>query len=175
MPSAKDQWLAQLFDRSGRDLLRFLASRVPNAADAEDLAQEVYLRLMRVDDVGLIRNPRSFALRVAANVAHEFRLLIRNRAPHSSEPLESQLSAVPEPFESAWQAQDMDRLSTVLRTLNPTCRAIVLMQRRDHMSYQEIAAHFGVSVAMVKKHLSHGLAVCQDFLRRDRGTEVRRQ
>ena len=71
MSSAKDQWLAELFDRSGRDLLRFLASRLPNAADAEDLAQEVYLRLMRIDDVGLIRDPRAFALRVAANRSSE--------------------------------------------------------------------------------------------------------
>lgn len=165
---AKDRWLAELFDRSGRDLLRFLASRLPNSHDAEDLAQEVYLRLLRVDDVGVIRDPRSFALRVASNVAHEHRMLLRNRLEHSPEALEGQPAEDPGPYDRAWQAQEMRRLGEVLRTLNPTCRAIVLMHRRDHMTYQEIADFFGLSVGMVKKHLSFGLAACRDFLQRTR-------
>lgn len=171
MTSAKDKWLAELFGRSGRDIRRFLLTRVPNAAEAEDLAQEVYLRLLRVDDVGVIRDPRSFALRVASNVAHEHRMLLRNRLEHSPDGLEAQVSETPEPFEVAWQAEEMQQLAKVLQTLNPTCRAVVLMHRRDHMTYGEIAAFFGISVGMVKKHLSYGLAVCQDFLRRARGME----
>jgi len=169
--ASKDQWLAELFGRSGRDLLRFLARRLPNARDAEDLAQEVYLRLLRVDDVGLIRDPRAFALRVASNVAHEHRMLLCNRLEHSPDPLESQPTEGPGPFDQVWQAQEMKRLGEVLQTLNPTCRAVVLMHRRDRMTYRQIADHFGLSVGMVKKHLSYGLAVCQDFLRRTRRTE----
>lgn len=171
MATSKDQWLAELFDRSGRDLLRFLARRLPNSSDAEDLAQEVYMRLLRVDDTGLIRDPRAFALKVASNVAHEHRMLLRNRLEHSPDPLESQPAEGPGPYDQVWQAQEMKRLGEVLRTLNPTCRAVVLMHKRDHMTYQEIADHFHLSVGMVKKHLSHGLAVCQDVLRRTRRTE----
>lgn len=169
--TAKDQWLTELFARSRRELLRFLASRLPNTHDAEDLAQEVYLRLLRVRDVGLIRDPRSFALRVASNVAHEHRMLSRNRMAHSAEWLDAQASEAPGPFDTAWQAQEMQQLSKILQTLSPTCRAIVLMHRRDRMTYDEIAAFCGLSVGMVKKHLSHGLAVCRDCLWRTRGTE----
>ena len=61
----------------GEDLLRFLRSRLPQESDAEDLAQEVYLRLLRVKDRDRIENQRAYVLRVAANIANEWRLLAR--------------------------------------------------------------------------------------------------
>jgi RNA polymerase sigma factor (sigma-70 family) len=162
--SAKEQWLTRLVDESGRDLLRFLAARLASETEAEDLAQEVYLRLLRVEDVGLIHSPRSFALRVAANVAHEWRLLARNRLTHSDEALDSQPDATQGPYESVLQTQEMKRLAQALDSLSPTCRAVVLLHRRDGLTYEEIASFVGLSVAMVNKHLARGLAVCQEFL-----------
>jgi DNA-directed RNA polymerase specialized sigma24 family protein len=65
-----EKWLTDLADDSRRELVRFLSARLPNAFDAEDLVQEVFLRLMRIEDTSTIRDGRAFALRVAANVAH---------------------------------------------------------------------------------------------------------
>ncbi len=171
MPSPKEKWLSDLFRHSRRGLLRYLAPRVPTETDAEDAAQEVYLRLLRVNDVGLIRDPRSFALRVAANVAYEWRMRAHNRPMHSDEALETRASEAPGPFDEVRQAQEMGVLSRALSTLSPTCRAVVLLHRRDDMTYQEIARFVGLSVGMVKKHLRHGLAVCRDSLLRERGVE----
>src|SRR5690606_36898658 len=78
-----EKWFSDLASECAKDLLRFLMRRVTNQAEAEDLAQEVYVRLLRVTDVGRIRSRCAFALRVAANVAHEWRMLARNRLPHS--------------------------------------------------------------------------------------------
>ena len=64
--------LQELFDESGRRLLRYLAARLRDGTEADDLAQEAYLRLLRMDNAMLIRDPRSFALRVATNVATEW-------------------------------------------------------------------------------------------------------
>lgn len=164
MLNAKRKWLAALVDQTGPDLLRFLASRLSDASRAEDLAQEVYLRLLRVDDVGLIRDPRAFALRVAANVAYEWRMLACNRLAHSNDGLEALADRTQGPFESVAQAEQLARLSDALKTLNPTCRAVVLLHRRDGLTYHEIATHVGLSVGMVKKHLAKGLATCQQFL-----------
>jgi len=145
-------------------VLRFLAARLSSASEAEDLAQEVYLRLLRVEDVGLIRDPRAFALRVAANVAHEWRMLARNRLAHSDEALELQVDDRPGPYETVLQTQQMQHLTRALDTLSPTCRAVVLLHRRDGMTYEEIASHVGLSVGMVAKHLAKGLTACQEFL-----------
>jgi cell division protein YceG involved in septum cleavage len=42
MSRADEQWLGRLFDESGRKWLRFLAARLKDGTEAEDLAQEVY-------------------------------------------------------------------------------------------------------------------------------------
>jgi DNA-directed RNA polymerase specialized sigma24 family protein len=49
------------------ELMRFLALRVRDELESKDLAQEVYLRTMRLDQVHLIRNSRVCLFRVARN------------------------------------------------------------------------------------------------------------
>ena len=100
----------ELIRRYQRPVFSLVFRMVRDRELAEDLAQEVYLRLMRVDDVGLIRDPRSFALKVASNVAHEHRMLLRNRLEHSPEPLESQVAEGPGPYDQVWQSQEIKRL-----------------------------------------------------------------
>jgi RNA polymerase sigma-19 factor, ECF subfamily len=163
----QENWISRLFDESGRELLRYLSRRLGNEADAEDLAQEVYLRLLRVEDVDRIRNRRAFTLRVAANVAHEWRLLSRNRMPHSAEMLDEQVSPAHDPFDMAVQFQQMKRLSRALSTLSPVCRAVVLLSRREGLTLEQIAPVVGYSVPMVRKHLALGLMVCQEALSRE--------
>ena len=173
MASSQEHWISRLFDESGRDLLRFLSRRLGNPADAQELAQEVYLRLLRVQDPTPIRNRRAFALRVAANVAHEWRMLARNRCPHSSESLEEQVSQLKDPFELTAQAEDMKCLGRALDSLSPICRAVVLMHKRDGMTFEQIARVIGYSVPMVRWHLAKGLNVCQDFLASSLGKDAR--
>src|SRR5688572_17779431 len=55
------QYVASMEKDHGRALRRFLAARMRAApADVPDLAQEVYLRLLRIPDYELIRNPRAY-------------------------------------------------------------------------------------------------------------------
>lgn len=160
------QWVDEIALSIGSDLLRFLQARLPCAHDAEDLAQEVYLRLMRVTDNKRIRNPRAYVLRVAANVVHEWRLLARNRLVHSADPLDH--LADDQDTANAAEIQRQSReLAAALCTLSPKCRAVVLMHRRDHYTYEEIAGKLGISASMVKKYLVKGLAVCQTCVTRD--------
>src|SRR5271154_7368567 len=55
------------------DLHRFLARGVAHAQDADDLAQEVFARLLRVRDADLVRNPLAYLLGIATHVVREFR------------------------------------------------------------------------------------------------------
>ena len=165
-----DRWLHDLVSEVGSDVLRFLRRRLSHGDQAQDLAQEVFLRLMRVEDVGLIRNPRAYTTRVAAHVAHEWRMLARNRMPHSEEAL-TELIDEECPAEAAQRTQEMEKLEQILGTLTPKCRTVLLMNRRDGMTYQEIAAELSISVAMVKKYLAKGLAACQKHAQEQRETE----
>ena len=156
----RELWFQQLVSSVGGDLLRFLRARLGHADVAQDLAQEVYLRLLRMDDVGLIRNPRSFVIHLAAHAAHEWRMLARNRLRHSDEDLQQLIAEDGDPAEMMERSDRADHLTRVLGTLSPKRQAVVLMHRRDGMTCQEIAARMNLSVGMVKKHLARGLAEC---------------
>lgn len=162
----KQTWLTNLVNRSGRDLLRFLTARIKDPAAAADLAQEVYLRLLRVEDLSLIREPRAFALRIAANVAYEWRMQARNRWPHSADMLEdlSEEGKHADPSHLAVRAQQIANLRVAFDALTPKCRAVVLLHRRDGLTCQQIADQMGLSLGMVKKYLAKGLLVCRQHL-----------
>jgi len=65
--------LAGWQQRWNQSLLRFLGRRVRSPVDIEDLAQETYLRLLRARDLGEVRNPQAYLLRVASHVLVEWR------------------------------------------------------------------------------------------------------
>jgi len=156
----REQWFQHLVATVGGDLLRFLRSRLSHGDQAQDLAQEVYLRLLRVEDLRLIRNPRAFVIHLAAHAAHEWRMLARNRLQHSEEELAQLMADSGDPADRLERDSQIAQLERALSTLSPKQQAVLLMHRRDGMTYQEIAAHMQLSVGMVKKHLSRGLAVC---------------
>jgi RNA polymerase sigma-70 factor (ECF subfamily) len=58
----------------GPRLRRFLLAAVRNAADASDLVQEVYLRLLRVEDHQTIRVPEAYVFALANHVLYQFRI-----------------------------------------------------------------------------------------------------
>jgi hypothetical protein len=71
----KDAWLEGIVQRNDRDLRRYLSQRIGNRAEAEDLSQEIYLRLLRIERKDLIRSPEALLFRVASNAVYEWRLL----------------------------------------------------------------------------------------------------
>jgi RNA polymerase sigma factor (sigma-70 family) len=165
----RERWFQELVATVGGDLLRFLHSRLRHGDVAQDLAQEVYLRLLRMDDIGLIRNPRSFVIHLAAHAAHEWRMLARNRLQHSDEELHQLVAESADPAEVLEEDARLHDLRQALATLSPKCQAVLLMHRRDGMTYREIAAQMKISVAMVKKYMARGLAACQKQMDRSSG------
>lgn len=151
----------------GTDLVRFIARRVRNDADARDLAQEAYVRLLRLKRQDLIRDPRPYLYRVAANILHEFEL--RREADVLGLTRWSQEQQVQ--VEAGYQEGDVEtlvqrkRLEAVLGRLSPKCRAVLILHRRDHMTYEEIATRIGISASMVKKYLLQGLRHCREHLK----------
>lgn len=161
----KDPWLEGIVQRNDRDLKRYLSQRVGNRAEAEDLAQEIYLRLLRIERKDLIRSPQALLFRIASNAVYEWRLLARNRLPHSAMELEALETLDDEPAADIWRAELALALSAALERLSPNCRAAVLLHRRERLTYSEVGLQLGISVGMVKKHLSQGLALCRGHLR----------
>ena len=74
--------IAEWVRRWNFDLTRFVERRVRIRADAQDLAQEVYLRLLRTSQIDLIAEPQAYLYRMASNVAAEWRMRACESKPH---------------------------------------------------------------------------------------------
>lgn len=146
-----DDWARQW----STQLQRFLSQRLPSDADVQDLAQEVYLRLLRFDGVDLVRNPRAYICKMASHVVSEWKLEARQRMPHSSQALESLQTD-----EDLEAAIDMDRrrqdLRRALEGLPPAMRTALMLHHRDGLSYQQVAQEMGVSLRMVRRYIEEG-------------------
>lgn len=151
------QQIATWADEWHDDLIKFLGRRTATIADAQDLAQEVYLRLLRVDRLDLVNKPRSYLLRIAANLLHEWRLKAHQKQVHQSEALDALVSD-DDPQSGAVARARTVRLTTELNRLPPAVRAALVMQIRDGMSYHQIAEQMNASPRMVKRYLLTGFA-----------------
>jgi RNA polymerase sigma-70 factor (ECF subfamily) len=152
---ASDQYYAELH--------RFLVRRLRGSQQAQDLAQEAYLRLLRVERAELVRQPRSYLYRIAVNLVSEFRLRAR-REPitYDSEALAelAEIAGV-ETTPDAQRAADAEQIEALLEQLPPLYRAILILRKRDGLSYPEIAQQLDISVHTVKKYLARAVAKCR--------------
>jgi RNA polymerase sigma factor (sigma-70 family) len=166
-PPTPNSFVDRIVADFGEDLLRFLSRRVHTAADARDLAQEAYVRLLRLDRKDLIREPQPYLFRVAANLLHELELKRRADAEGLRRWTEEhRLDSTGPSLERELEARTTgEQVARVLAELTPKCRAVVVLHRRDGMTYDEIAERIGISSSMVKKYLGIGLRHCRKRLR----------
>src|ERR1700680_1183087 len=69
--SGNRNFVATIAARYGQRLRRFLAVRLRNADHLPDVAQEVYLRLLRVEGYESIRSPEAYLFTIASHVIHQ--------------------------------------------------------------------------------------------------------
>jgi len=163
MTKASKTFVEGLFAYRGA-LQAFFYRRLRTKADAGDLVQEVYLRMLRVGDPEAIRNPEAYLFTVAANLLKENAVADRRHAQEvaveAAEGTQA-LTFVPG-FEAAVDApQRVARLCEVIEELPLKCSAAVILQYRDEMSHQDIAAHLEVTPRMVKRYLAQALSHCR--------------
>ena len=163
MAKAGKTFVEELFAYRGA-LQAFFYRRLRTKADAADLVQEVYLRMLRVSDPEAIRNPEAYLFTVAANLLRENAVAdgrhAQDVAVEEVEPTPA-LTSIPG-FEAAVDAEKrVERLCEVLEELPLKCATAVILQYREGLSHQEIAAQLEVSPRMVKRYLAEALNHCR--------------
>jgi RNA polymerase sigma factor (sigma-70 family) len=160
----KPSLVERLFADHEGALQSFFRRRVRTPVDASDLAQEVYVRMLRIKDPGAIRNPVHYLYTVANNLVKEHAVLQRREAGHidiDDAPPQAELETLPA-FDSELDAsQRAARLAVVLRQLSPKCRAAVVLRFTHELSYREIGAHLDVSPQMARKYVAQGIGHCR--------------
>src|ERR1700687_5366119 len=95
----KPSLIERLFAEHRGGLEAFFRRRIRSKADAPDLAQEVYLRMLRISDQEAIRSPVHYLYTVANNLVKEYAVLDRRQASGidiDEAPAHEQLETLPE-------------------------------------------------------------------------------
>ena len=164
MADPKKGLVERLFAEHRRALQTFFYRRIRTKADAPDLAQEVYVRLLGVSDTEAIRSPELYLYTVASNLVKEHAVLDRRQASGvdvDEQSVQQRLGELPALDGQLDANQRVLRLRAVLKQLPPKCRAAVILQYRHGLTYQEIADRLEVSPHMVKKYLAQALGHCR--------------
>jgi RNA polymerase sigma factor (sigma-70 family) len=160
----KPSLVERLFAEHGGGLQSFFRRRIRSKVDAADLAQEVYIRMLRIRDQEGIRNPVHYLYTVANNLVKEHAALEHRQAMSidiEEAPAQEQLETLPV-FDGELDARRRaERLGVVLNQLRPNCRTALVLRFTHELSYREIAMHLGVSPQMAKKYVAQGLGHCQ--------------
>jgi RNA polymerase sigma-70 factor (ECF subfamily) len=143
-------------------LIRFLQQRLRVKEDAVDIAQEAYIRMMQYEGSTKIHSPSSMLFRIAINIANDLGRAEAARRVSEQVPLDGLELASPQPSAERQIAasQDLEILYAAIERLPPKCRQVFLLSRAQRMTNRQIAAHCGISMKMVEKHISHALAIC---------------
>jgi len=169
MADSKHTLVAKLFAEHGGALRAFLGRRVRKQPDAAELAQEVYLRILRLEDASIIENPEAYLYTVASNLAKEHSRL-EGRAGTALDIddalIQQQLAELPSFGNELDTEQRIKRLEEVLRQLPAKCHAAVVLQYWHGLSYEEIAQRLDISAHMVKKYLSQAMTHCRKRMAR---------
>jgi RNA polymerase sigma factor (sigma-70 family) len=144
-------------------LLQILARRLPVPADVSDLAQEVYLRLLRVDKLDLVHNPRAYLCRVAVNIASEWRLRSARLPTTPSEDVPEHALVADDDLEQ-WldKQQNREAVKAALLALPASHRTALVLHVSKDLTYPQIAEQMSVTGRQVKRYL----AKAYDQLRR---------
>jgi RNA polymerase sigma-70 factor (ECF subfamily) len=163
--------VAGLVATHGAQLQRFLLARVANVADVLDIAQEVYLRMLRVPNIESIRSPEAYLFTVAKHVVqqHTLKALATPRSVELTQMLSSPAATVAvDPMLELDAQQCLEQLEEALEELSPKARATFILHRRDGLSIEEIGVRLGISRPMVKKYLMRALMHFRQRLDRTR-------
>jgi RNA polymerase sigma-70 factor (ECF subfamily) len=157
-------------ERYRRRVFSFARSLLSNHEEAEEVTQDVLLRLWRhqrrVDQERL----GGWLLRVTRNACYD---LLRRRRSHQAaagppaqeEEAAEVPSAEPGPAARIEAAEFRRRLKAALDTLGEPYRTIVLLREAQGLPHREISESLGIPEATVRVHLHRGRRRLREILR----------
>jgi RNA polymerase sigma-70 factor (ECF subfamily) len=163
-PPDDDLLLAAYLERR-TNIVRFLAPRAGSLAAAEDLAQELYLKLAARDRAEAVGNPNALLYRMALNL-----LLDRTRGDTRAAARDTAWREIsrasvggedvaddPPADEAASSAQRLRQLIAAVDDLAPQMGRAFRLHKLQGLSHVETAQVMGLSVKAVEKHVSAAL------------------
>ena len=158
--------LARLVDQFHSDVFRMVYYRVRSRSDAEDIAQDVFLKaFQKISTVKDAARFRGWLFSIALNRIRDFQRKKRFRSLFKVEeedidsqpPVETE-SDEPEALEQVLKEDFWRQIRSMLDKLSKMEREVFLLRFFDHLNLNEIAGALKKNESTVKTHLYRALA-----------------
>jgi RNA polymerase sigma-70 factor, ECF subfamily len=170
-----DAAFEELVNRYERKIFRLTMNITGNCEDAQDAAQDAFLKAYTHLD-GFHGDSRFYTwlVRIAAN---EALMRLRKRRPGQfslDEPVDGETDLLPRELEDWRPSPEQDYaqvemqaiLASVIEKLDPNLRIVFVLRDREELSTQETADALGISVSAVKARLLRGRLQLREKLNR---------
>ncbi len=147
------------------DLVRFFTVRLRSAVAAEDLVQDLYLRVASLASTETVENPSAYLYRLASNLMLD-RLRSDRRSGardaawldvHRVEVGGQSVADSPSPEQSAYARQRLSKAAQAIAELPPKTRRAFELHKLEGKTQEETANILGVSRKTVEKQISTAL------------------
>ena len=153
--------VAGLFREHNRALIAFLSSRLDSIAEAQEVAQEAYVRLLRLENPEQVGFLRAYLFRIASNLAVD-RLRQRNvRADAAEDELFEAWLDTPVPERRALAVDQLRLVREALRELPRKTSAAFVMHAIEGQGFDAIARTMKLTERMVRYHVARAMAHCR--------------
>ena len=152
--------LSTLYSEHHGWLYGWLRGKLGNRADAADLAQDTFLRLLGKRDAESLREPRGYLATIARGL-----LIDRYRRQALEHAYLEALAQQAEPVSMCAEShaiiiETLLAIDRLLDSLGARTRAIFLLAQIEELSYVDISRRLGISLPTVKKHLVRAYTEC---------------
>lgn len=150
--------------RKRADLVRFFTVRMRSAALAEDLVQDLFLKLSGMPTPDDLQSPDAFLYRVATNLMLDRTKQQRRQATRDGSWNRQTVGDAPEPAsleppadDALASRQELQRLREGVERLPPQVAAAFRMHKFEGLSHSDVAERLGVSRSSVEKYIMTAL------------------
>lgn len=152
--------IADLDRRFRLPLLAYFGRRVASAAEAEDLVQDVFERVLRSLETGSIQNAEALVFRIAINLLRDRARRVRRHG--AEEPFRAEMVAEfadvltvdLSPERVLLGEQALEEVLTALSKLDERSRAMFYLYRLENLKIRQIAELYGISASAVEKQIA---------------------
>jgi RNA polymerase sigma-70 factor (ECF subfamily) len=161
---ARALWLARHVLPNEPALRAWLRRRRLSDSEIDDLVQETYAKLISLDSVDAIRDPKSYTFQVAHSIfasrIRRARIVPIHAGVNLGELAIPADGGTPEDIVQA--REELMELADALASLPLRCRTAFLLRRIDGLSQREVAQKLGIAEKTVENYMTQAIRFLMD-------------
>jgi RNA polymerase sigma-70 factor (ECF subfamily) len=161
--SSRQKELLELLDKSGADMYALLTRLTLREDVAEELMQELFIKLDNSRFAGGIANLKAYAHKSAINLAFDWRRRQKRTVPTAGQ-FDEPVSNDDSPLGKLIHTEEMQETLDAVGRLRKSSREVLVMRYLQQESYENIAEQLGKTSHQVRALCSRAIHQLRDVL-----------